>query len=398
MGAKYAVLDINKIKSFGNLRSQEAHNNRDYKMNHIDENMTCLNREIVSTGGLTYIERWKQIVSDREAKCGHDITVRKNAVYAFDIVTAFSPGAMELLKIDIDDWCEENRKWMCETFGESNIIAMTLHMDETDALPNHQGIRGPHIHTQIVPLDDRDHLCARNYTGSRVALKKLQSSYGKAMHKFGLERGEQNSKIKHTDRKRWYSTVAGLVNKKAPRINDGETMEEYLARLDESFQDVVIAAAKEVEKYRERFDRSENRQKEIFKEYAWSINLQHILEESYGGDETQVQERLKKYQILEKAVPRKNLSVMIDKMLEKYPPENSISYFRMAKKKRHEKWASLPDLDDQASADANASANANNIPVFYEEEVKEKIANDEAEDVLNLSEGLTNALGETLED
>lgn len=396
MANKYAVLDIQKLHSFSNLRSQESHNNRDYHMNHVDDNMTCLNREIMSTGGLTYAERWRQIVSDREAKCGHEISVRKNAVYAFDIVTAFSPGAMKELNIDIDDWCNENKKWMCETFGESNIIAMTLHMDETDNLPNHEGIRGPHIHTQVVPLDDRDRLCARSFTGNRMSMKNLQTSYGKAMNVFGLERGDQNSKIKHTDRKRWYKTVAGLVNKQAPRIKDGETMEEYLARLDESFQDVVIAAAKEVEKYRERFDRSENRQKELFKEYAWSINLQHILEESYGGDLTQVNERLKQYQLLEKAVPRKNLAVMIDKMLEKYPPENNLAFFRALKKKRHAKWESL-DVDEN-TADSTSTSSQNSIPVFYDEELEEHIANEEALDILSQTEELKNALGETLED
>ena len=74
---------------------------------------------------------------------------------------------------------------MKETFGSKNIIAMTLHMDENT----------PHIHTQIIPIDERGHLCARSITGGRTSMKKLQTSYGESMKQFGLSRGEPNSKL-----------------------------------------------------------------------------------------------------------------------------------------------------------------------------------------------------------
>ena len=364
----YAVIEIRKVKSFKGLSAQEAHNNREYPMNHVDDNLTYLNRDIVSTGGSHYTERWKDITEEKELISGKKIKVRCNSVLALDIVTAMSPGAESALKIDINEWCEANKKWMENTFGASNIIAMTLHMDETD---NINGMRrGVHIHTLIVPIDDRGHLCASSYVNGRYALKNLWTSYAKDMKQFGLVRGENGSKIHHTDRKRWYGVTARLTNEKAPRINDGETMEDYLARLDNIFQERMIAAQKEIDKYEKKYERSETRQAQIFSEYAYAVNLQHILEEEYGGDMKLVNERLKNYQMLEKAVPRKNLSVMIDKMIEKYPPENSLACFRKGKKKKHKKWESLEE-NIQNNTDTNSSGSNN--PVFIPEDEEKEI-------------------------
>lgn len=336
----YAVLEIRKLHGMGSLRKMERHNTRDYAMSHVDENLTYLNRQLVSTGGLSYEDRWRQIIEDREISTGKHIAIRKNSVTALDIVTAMSPGAEEVLNINIDSWCDKNRQFFEDTFGADNILAMELHMDEVDDTP--EGRRGIHIHTLIVPLDERDHLCAKALT-DRPVLKRYQTEYGKAMKEFGLTRGENCSKIHHSDRRRWYHAVAQISRQKAPRINDGETMEQYLDRLDTVFQDQALAAEKLVSDYERRLQLSQTRQAQIFSEYAYAVNLQHILEEEYNGDMRLVNDRLKNYQLMENAVPRKNLDTMIDKMLEKYPPTNNLNFYRKAKKKKHAKWESIPD-------------------------------------------------------
>ena len=376
MGNYYAVLDIQKIHTASALSGQEKHNDRAYRMNHVDESLSYLNKEIIPTGGISYTERWKEIMTEQGIKYGAPIKTRSNSVIALDIVTAFSPGAEKELDIDIAKWCDANKKWMEETFGEKNIIAMTLHMDETDETPH--GRRGPHIHTQIVPIDDRGRLCARTFTGGKTVLKALQSSYGKAMSEFGLSRGEQNSKIKHTDRKRWYSTVSQLCNAKAPRIKDGETFEQYMDRLDEVFQDINLAARKTIDNYKRDVQYSQTRQAQIFGEYAYAINLQHLLEENFDGDERLVNERLKKYQILEKAVPRMELDSVIDKTIEKYPPENSLNYWRKGKKKRHKKWEDLP-LEGE-----NEKTEQNSGDAFEKDHLVENDAKEEKKHISNL--------------
>ncbi|KAA6321285.1 Plasmid recombination enzyme [termite gut metagenome] len=40
----------------------------------------------------------------------------------------------------LDDWCRDNIDWLKKTYGEENVVAATLHMDETT----------PHIHASVV--------------------------------------------------------------------------------------------------------------------------------------------------------------------------------------------------------------------------------------------------------
>lgn len=370
----YAVLDIHKYHSPSSLAAQEKHNNREYPMNHVDNSLSGFNRNIVDTGGLSYTERWTELKKMAEIRFGHTIKKKSNSVIAYDIVTAMTPGAEKALEINIDEWCEENKRFMEDTFGKENIIVMTLHMDENDNL-DEKGPRGTHIHTLIIPIDERGHLCARSFTGSRTMMKNLHTKYHEGyMSKFGLERGEPNSKLKHTNRKRWYSDVDKICNLQAPRIKDGETMEAYLERLDKEWQDMHLKIANEKERADKRIAKSETRQAQIFGEYAYSINLQHILEEEYEGDMTKVNERLKNYQIMEKSIPRVKLDNLIQATKVKYPPEQSIANYRMGKKKKHKKWASLPDFEEASSSTTSDSKYDNFSDNKVESEEENEIA------------------------
>ncbi len=396
MKTYYAVIEMHKMHGMGALRKMERHNTRDYAMSHVDENLTYLNRQVVSTGGLSYADRWKEIIRERELSTGQKISIRKNSVTALDFVTAMSPGAEEALSINIDEWAEKNREFFEEKFGAENILVMELHMDEIDNTS--EGRRGVHLHTIVVPLDERNHLCARNLVGGRPKLKALQTSYGHAMSEFGLARGEDCSKIHHSDRRRWYHAVAKISRQQAPRIQDGETMEEYLVRLDTVFQNQAIAAEKFVDDCERRLQRSETRQAQIFSEYSYAVNLQHILEEKYGGDMRLVNDRLKNYQKMENSVPHKNLDLMIDKMLEKYPPENNLNFYRKAKKKKHKKWESLPEETITTTSSSTGTEPA--IIPEDEEENKEQLFDNTPQEQENSNDDFffRGATGELLDD
>lgn len=359
METYYAVLDIKKYHSLSSLRMQERHNEREYPMKHIDENLTQFNKELVHWAGLPhYTDRWREIVIRKEAEIGQTIPRRKNSVIALDIVTAFTPGAENALGIDIDEWCDANLRFMQDTFGKENILAMTLHCDEIDVVDG-LGRRGVHIHTQVVPIDERNRMCARSFVGSRMKLKSLHDSYASYMEPFGLSRGENGSKMKHEDRRRWYSNTTKLCRLKAPRIKDGETMEQFLSRLDTEFQDINMRLAAALEKADKRVAVSETRQRQIFSEYAYAVNLQHILEEEFGGDMRLVRKRLLSYQMLEKSVPRIDLEETISDVLRRNPPSLSIATFRKGKKKRHAKWESLGEVEAGQSDSSGDAAEQN---------------------------------------
>lgn len=343
METYYAVFSFDKYQSLSSLRMQERHNEREYPMNHIDENLTPFNKELVHWAGLPhYTDRWNEIVIRKEAELGHKLPMRSNSVRVVDIVTAFSPGAEKALDIDIDEWCEANLQFMKDTFGEENIIAMTLHCDEIDKTDD-LGRRGIHIHTEIIPIDERGRLCAKSFFGGRMQVKAMHDKYAEYMAPFGLSRGENGSKMKHEDRRRWYTQVTKLCQMEAPKIRDGEQMEDFIARLNKEFQDLNMRLAAALEKADKKIAVSETRQSQIFQEYAYAINLQHILEEEFGGDMRLVNERLLAYQTIEKSVPRIALQETIEDVLRRNPPALSIATLRKGKKKKHAKWASLDE-------------------------------------------------------
>ena len=42
----------------------------------------------------------------------------------------------------LDGWCNDNLKWLWETYGEQNLVSAVLHMDE----------KTPHIHATIISI------------------------------------------------------------------------------------------------------------------------------------------------------------------------------------------------------------------------------------------------------
>ena len=42
----------------------------------------------------------------------------------------------------LDEWCQDNMNYLKKTFGEENLVAATLHLDETT----------PHIHASVIPI------------------------------------------------------------------------------------------------------------------------------------------------------------------------------------------------------------------------------------------------------
>lgn len=123
--------------------------------------------------------------------------VRKNAVYAVEVMLTFSPGALDPNSDIMKEWAGANMRWLANTFGgKENIIDGRLHMDETTA----------HIHAMVIPIDDRGKLNARAFLGGTShRMSELQTDYAKAMEPFDLVRGisREITGAKHQSHLRW---------------------------------------------------------------------------------------------------------------------------------------------------------------------------------------------------
>ena len=185
----YAVMRLKKIKSLSAFRGIEHHDqNRDQLRHREHPERSQDNYHLRPSGYYTS----DSTLADRFKDRTKDIKIRKNAVLAYEIVLSFSPSALD--RIPPEEWVFSSCSWLADTFGGlANVLDVSVHLDE----------RTPHIHAVVIPSDEKGHLNAKHYTGTRRQLSDLQTSYAQAMEPFGLSRGvkyyETHEKRHHCD-------------------------------------------------------------------------------------------------------------------------------------------------------------------------------------------------------
>ena len=135
----------------------------------------------------------------------------------------------------LDEWCNDNLKWLRDTYGKENVVSAVFHMDETT----------PHIHATLIPIvtgerrkakteqPDRkrkykkkdttaNRLCADDVM-TRVNLKACQDSYAQRMLTYGLKRGIEGSEAKHITNSQYYRDL----------LNQSESMQADIKNLTE---------------------------------------------------------------------------------------------------------------------------------------------------------------------
>ena len=169
--------------------------------------------------------------------------VRKDAVLEIEVVLTFSPGAED--NLDLEAWKEANVQWLKDYFTEENVKSAVLHMDETT----------PHIHAIITPIDRENgkvSLNAKKWTGGSGELSRMQTNYANAMKQFGLKRGEQFTRARHEDLKRFAAALNNIVRVKLPERSDFKTEEGYIRKTNELFQEAnmrIFALEKTLERF-----------------------------------------------------------------------------------------------------------------------------------------------------
>ena len=201
MKTQYAVCHLERGK--GNDSGMSCHierqkaNGESHIPDNADASRTHLNRELITfPEGVT---NRTQAIQHRLANAGLSRKVAKNACQCVRIILSGThERMMELAEQGrIDDWCKDNIDWLKRTFGDDNLVSCVLHMDE----------KTPHLHATIVPIvnkkrerraregerkykekPDGPRLCASDVL-KRGLLRQYQTTYGKAMSVYGLERG-----------------------------------------------------------------------------------------------------------------------------------------------------------------------------------------------------------------
>ena len=194
---------------------------------------THLNRELVQFP--EGVKNRTQAIAHRIETAGIRRKVGTNQVKAIRVLLTGSNKDMKQMEADgrLDGWCNDNLKWLWETYGEQNLVSAVLHMDE----------KTPHIHATIVPIvtgerrkakqDEQNgkkkyrkkspqdvRLCADDVM-ARHKLKHYQDTYAQAMSKYGLQRGIDGSLAKHISTMQYYK---GLVEQQDSLQENIETL------------------------------------------------------------------------------------------------------------------------------------------------------------------------------
>lgn len=281
----YAILRIRKIHTQPALQAAQKHNKREFPLPNANAALKALNQSLVDAPSFT--QRWQEVVAEEEALQGHPIKVRKNAVIAVELVSSFSRDSVPQSRVN--DWALANLAWVQNKYGPEHVISCELHMDEET----------PHLHTVIVPIDQRGHLCAKSLFNGRQGLKALQTDYGKAMEQFGLSRGERFSKAKKEDLRSFYKAVNNAVS--LPDRLPGEEDAQYADRLASSLKEARLLLVKEKRAKERAFSDSKTKEAQVFSRFSHPISLYEDLNQKFGGDVERVVERIRLYRRLEKA-------------------------------------------------------------------------------------------------
>ena len=223
----YVVLHLDK--SPGNESAMTDHIERKVIHPNVDPERVHLNRELVE---------FPEGVNDRTEAIRHRLNtagltrqIGKNQVQVIRFMLSGTPEDMRRIEDDgkLDDWCRDNMDWLKKTFRDENVVAATLHMDETT----------PHIHASVVPIvrgerrqkqprkkkpeqetakekpkrqykkkdPNRPRLCADDVM-ARDKLIEYQDTYAEVMAKYGLQRGIKGSEARHVTLTEFYRNQA----------------------------------------------------------------------------------------------------------------------------------------------------------------------------------------------
>lgn len=226
----YCFLRFEKAKSTTGIKAIQSHNLREKEVLNANPELAHLNDEMVSLHGKSLMEAWQERIQELKPYAS-DRKVRKDAVKMLEFVTTFSREDRD--KIDIEQWKTDNKKWLEENLNANrekygnNILSMVFHADEPGNV---------HIHTVMIPIDDKGHLNSTYYVGGRQKVSEMQTSYAKAMSPHGLKRGLEHSRASHEDISKFYAQINRAVNPEIPVYTKDDTIESYTKKIEEKMQ------------------------------------------------------------------------------------------------------------------------------------------------------------------
>lgn len=156
---------------------------------------------------------------------------QKNAAAAIEVSISASPDWFTARNpTQAQAYFKDCRKFLAEKYGKANILHWATHFDE----------KTPHMHVLIVPIIEGARglkYSSSEFLGGRQGLRDLQGEIAAEVGaKYGLERGIEGSRARHTDQYEWMADTANVREKLAQKEAELAKKEADLAKQREEFE------------------------------------------------------------------------------------------------------------------------------------------------------------------
>lgn len=128
---------------------------------------------------------------------------------------------------DIEKWAKDMYDFVAKEFGEENIVAFIVHLDE----------KNPHIHCTVVPVNDNNKISYRDVIGEKKPeckrkFKLLHDKAAKVNEKWKLERGDpkEMTSAKHRTSEEYWLWLRQRCNELEKEKASQEEMLDILKR------------------------------------------------------------------------------------------------------------------------------------------------------------------------
>ena len=184
----YAILRTAKLKTIGNISGSLAHTYRTIDTPNADPSRTHLNDNSLPSHA-DALQAIKDKLPDK---------IRKNGVLCIEYLITASPEWGGFGSEKQGQYFNDAIQWLKDKHGADNVVMTGIQLDETT----------PHLVAYVIPKDPKGKLNCRHFLGGRDKMTAMQSDFANVVGaKYGLERGQEGSRAKHEEVKKFYDDI-----------------------------------------------------------------------------------------------------------------------------------------------------------------------------------------------
>ena len=152
-------------------------------------------------------------------------------------------------KVDIEKWAVDVYNWVANKYGEENVIAFVVHLDE----------KNPHVHCTIIPVDEKGRISYNKVFGgskenARAKFSEAHDEFAAINEKWNLKRGN-GSTGRHKSSAEYWKELSEKCNRLEGSVEEQlallRTAQKKASIAEKSLSTMVQHKMQEIENLRE---------------------------------------------------------------------------------------------------------------------------------------------------